>query len=64
MGFLDFLNKVTEEITYENATYQRRILTDAKIKAHSSGNDELESMISEKRDEVQEKINQIESNRK
>ena len=53
MGFLDFLNKVTEEIAYENATYQRRILTDAKIKAHSSGNDELESMISEKRDEVQ-----------
>ncbi len=64
MGFLDLLDSVLEEVIYSGAVNQRRVLTDAKIKAHASGNTELENKIVNKRNEVQKVIDTIENERK
>lgn len=64
MGLLDLLDSILDGVIYESAVSQRRVLTDAKIKAHSSGNKELESKIDRKRNETQEIIKEIEKERK
>ncbi|MBR2152421.1 MAG: hypothetical protein IJ944_03940 [Clostridia bacterium] len=60
----DKFKKAYDKMEYSDAISKRRVLMDAQVKAHSSGNTDAEEKIKEKRAEIQSTIDQYERQNK
>lgn len=59
----DKLKKAYDKMEYSDAISKRRVLMDAQVKAHSSGNTDAEEKIKDARENVQSTIDLYEKNK-